>query len=392
LTELCEGLVRDHGWRVSVIAGASLIPASGSGDEKAAGWIIRRERHAGVDVLRASGTRLSKRRFIGRFTNYMTYFASACLAGQRLDRPDVIVALTDPPIIGLAACLASRRYGVPFVMSYRDVFPEVARLLEDFHVESVNAILQRVNRFLVARADRVIALGESMQRRLIDGKGAEPRKTVVIPDWADCEAIVPSPRRNAFSEAHGLADRFVVMHAGNLGLSQNLESVVGAAGYLLDLPDLVLLFVGEGVKKPALQAIARERGLTNVQFLTYQPKADLSNTFATADCFVVSLAVGLSGFIVPSKLYAILAAGRPYVAAMERDSEAARIAEQEACGLVADPGNPESLAIQIRSLYMNRELTRQMGERAREVGLRFDRRAGVAAYDALARGLVNRSS
>src|SRR5687768_6938555 len=198
LTELCEGLVRDHGWRVSVIAGIPLIPAPESGNERAAGWIIGRERHAGVDVFRARGTRLSKQRFIGRFTNYMTYFASACLAGLRLDRPDVIIALTDPPIIGLAACLASRRYGVPFVMSYRDIFPEVARLLEDFHVESVNAILQRVNRFLVARADRVITLGESMQRRLIDGKGAEPRKTVIIPDWADCEAIVPSPKRNAF--------------------------------------------------------------------------------------------------------------------------------------------------------------------------------------------------
>ena len=246
--------MRDHGWRVSVIAGVPLLPASDSGNGRPAGWLIGRERHAGVDVFRARGTRLSKRRFVGRFTNYMTYFASACLAGLRLDRPDLIVALTDPPIIGLAACLASRRYGVPFVMSYRDVFPEVARLLEDFHVETVNAILQRVNRFLVARADRVVALGESMQRRLIDGKGAEPHKTVIIPDWADCEAIVPSPKRNAFSEAHGLADRFVVMHAGNLGLSQNLESVVGAAEYLLDLSDLVLVFVGEGVKKPALQA------------------------------------------------------------------------------------------------------------------------------------------
>lgn len=374
-----------------MIAGVPLIPASDSANGKAVWWIIGRERHAGVDVLRARGTRLSKRRFIGRFTNYMTYFTSACLAGLRLDRPDLIIALTDPPIIGLAACLASRRYGVPFVMSYRDVFPEVARLLEDFHVESVNAILQRVNRFLVAHADRVITLGESMQRRLIDGKGAEPCKTVIIPDWADCQAIVPSPKRNPFSDAHGLADRFVVMHAGNLGLSQNLESVVGAAEYLLDLPDLVLLFVGEGVKKPALQAIARDRGLTNVRFLPYQPKADLSNTFAAADCFVVSLIVGLSGFIVPSKLYAILAAGRPYVAAMERDSEAVRIAEQEGCGLVADPGNAESLAAQIRALYQNRNLARQMGERAREVGMRFDRRAGVAAYDALARGLVHGS-
>ena len=251
-----------------MIAGVPLLPASDSGNGRPAGWLIGRERHAGVDVFRARGSRLSKRRFIGRFTNYMTYFASACLAGLRLEKPDLIVALTDPPIIGLAAYLASRRYGVPFVMSYRDVFPEVARLLEDFHVETVNAILQRVNRFLVARADRRCPRRKH-GRRLI--AGAPPRR-VIIPDWADCEAIVPSPKRNVFSEAHGLADRFVVMHAGNLGLSQNLESVVGAAEYLLDLPDLVLVFVGEGVKKPALRAIARDRGLTNVQFLPYQPK------------------------------------------------------------------------------------------------------------------------
>lgn len=375
-----------------MIAGLPLIPAIEAGPRGAGGWIIGRERHAGVDVLRARGTRLSKRRFAGRFTNYVTYFASACLAGLRLDKPDVIIALTDPPIIGLAACLASRRYGVPFVMSYRDVFPEVATLLEDFQMESVNAILQRVNRFLVARAERVVVLGESMKRRLVEGKGAEPGRTIVIPDWADCEAIVPSSKRNAFSEAQGLADKFVVMHAGNLGLSQNLESVVAAAEHLRDLSDLVLLFVGEGVKKPALQSIARDRHLTNVRFLPYQPKADLTNTFAAADCFVVSLNVGLSGFIVPSKLYAILAAGRPYVAAMERDSEAVRLAEEEACGLVAEPGDAEGLAAQIRALYLDRDGTRRMGERARRVGLRFDRKAGVAAYDTLTRELVNGSA
>jgi colanic acid biosynthesis glycosyl transferase WcaI len=383
--------VRDHGCRVSVVAGIPLIADANSSVQQTGGWLVRRERHAGVDVFRARGTRLSKRHFAGRFTNYMTYFASACVAGLRLDKPDVIIALTDPPIIGLAACLASRRYGTPFVMSYRDVFPEVARLLEDFHVESVNAILQRVNRFLVKHADRVIAIGESMERRLIDGKGAEPHKTLVIPDWADCEAIVPAAKRNSFSDAHGLADKFVVMHAGNLGLSQNLESVVMAAEHLLDLPDLVMVFVGEGVKKPALQAIARDRGLTNVKFLPYQPKANLVSTFASADCFIVSLQEGLSGFIVPSKLYAILAAGRPYVAAMERDSEAVRIAEQESCGLVAEPDNPKSLADKIRELHGNQQLTRQMGERARRIGERFDRKIGVAAYDTLVRGLVNGS-
>jgi putative colanic acid biosynthesis glycosyltransferase WcaI len=387
LTELCEGLVRDHGCRVSVVAGVPLLPAFAP-SSATRGWLIGREQHAGVEILRARGTRFSKRRFLGRFANYVSYFASASLAGLRLDRPNVIVALTDPPIIGLAACLASRRYRVPFVMSFRDVFPEVARLLEDFHADSVNAVLQQVNRFLVRRADRVITLGDSMRRRVIEGKGADAGKTLVIPDWADCDAIVPAAKRNPFSEAYGLADKFVVMHAGNLGLSQNLEALVRSAEHLVDLPDLVFVFVGEGVKKPALEAIARSRALTNVRFLPYQPQNELINVFGAADCFVVSLQDGLSGFIVPSKLYAILAAGRPYIAAMERDSEAVRIAEEERCGLVATTGDPEDIAARIRMLYMDRELAARMGRRARTAALRFDRRVGVEAYASLLRSLV----
>ena len=101
LTELCESLVANHGCRVSVVAGMPLLPA-GQGSGGASGWVLARETHAGIEVLRARGTRLSKRRFVGRATNYVTYFLSACYAGLRLDRPDVVVALTDPPILGLA--------------------------------------------------------------------------------------------------------------------------------------------------------------------------------------------------------------------------------------------------------------------------------------------------
>src|SRR5437667_11323416 len=175
LTELCEGLVTSHGCRVSVVAGVPLLPASGLAAR--AGWgAVQRERYRGIDILRAPGTRLSKRRFVGRATNYVTYFLSACYAGLRLDRPDVVVALTDPPIIGLAAWVAGRRFGAPLVMAYKDVFPEVARLLEDFQSDAVNRLLQAVNCFLVRRADRNLALGETMRRRLIEGQGAVPRR------------------------------------------------------------------------------------------------------------------------------------------------------------------------------------------------------------------------
>ena len=144
-------------------------------------------------------------------------------------RPDVVVALTDPPIIGLAALLTARRSGARFVFLCQDVFPEVASLLEDFQSPAVNSALDRMNCFLLRRADAIIAIGGTMKQRLVDGKGADPQKVSVIHNWADCAAVVPGPRDNSFASAHGLRHAFVVMHAGNIGLSQHLDILLDAA-------------------------------------------------------------------------------------------------------------------------------------------------------------------
>ncbi len=387
LTELCEVLVEAHGCRVSVVAGVPLFPAGAEGPRPQSG-VVHRETYRGVEILRARGTRLSKDRVAGRFTNYVSYFLSACYAGLRLERPDVVVAQTDPPIIGLAGYLAARRFRAPFVMAYKDIFPEVARLLEDFQSETVNRVLQGVNRFLVRKADRVVALGEAMRRVLIEGKGAEPGRTVIIPDWADCSAIAPGPKRNPFSLAHGLADKFVVMHSGNVGLSQGLEVVVEAARRLRRLPDVEVVFVGEGVKKPALQAQVARLGLGNVHFLPFEPREGLREAFATADVFVVSLKRGLAGYIVPSKLYGILAAGRPYVAAVEDTSEIAAITRTHQSGLVAEPENPDDLVAKLLRLYEDRALADRLGANGRRAALGYDRPVQVRAYFDLFRELT----
>jgi colanic acid biosynthesis glycosyl transferase WcaI len=392
LTELCEELVREYGCKVSVVAGVPLLPATGNGSKATSGNLFTRERYRGIEILRARGTRFSKRRFVGRFSNYVSYFLSACCTGLYLDRPDVVVALTDPPIVGLAAYLAARRFGAPLVMSYRDIFPEVARLLEDFQSETVNRVLHGVNCFLVRQADRSVALGETMRYHLIQGKGADAARTVVIPDWADCAAIVPGPKRNPFSLAHGLADTFVVMHSGNIGLSQGLEMVVQAAAHLREFPDIQFVFVGEGAKKPDLEAAVRAMGLQNVRFLPYQPQERLAESFAAADVFIVSLKQGLAGYIVPSKLYGILAAGRPYVAAVEETCEVAAITQQYDCGLLAKPGDAAGLAQQLLTLYRDGELAHRLGARARQAALQFDRPLQVKAYYELFRELVHRPS
>lgn len=378
LTELCETLVDAYGYRVTVITG---LP---SGDkqkgEREPLRLFSRTVHRGIEIIRARGTRFPKTTFAGRFSNYVSYFFSAILASEFVDRPDAVVALTDPPIIGLAAFVLSVRHGAPLVMSYRDIFPEVGELLEDFHSNIVSSALRWINCFLVRRAARVVALGATMRQRLIVTKGAAPENTIVIPDWADCDCIVPATRNNEFAQKHGLACKFVVLHSGNIGLSQGLDHVVRSAALLRDRTDIQFVFVGDGVKRSQLEALSKELELENVTFIPYQPKSDLTLSFAAADIFIVSLKKGLSGFIVPSKVYGILAAGRPFVAAVEADSEVATIIDQFKCGITAAPEDPQDIAKQILLLYNDPILREHMGGRARIAGMAFDRRQQVLAY------------
>jgi colanic acid biosynthesis glycosyl transferase WcaI len=380
LTELAEDLVAQYGDEVTVVAGRALHSANGHGTTARRISPVTREERGGVEIRRAKGTRMRPRRFAARATNYVSYFAAATVASFAIGRPDVVVSLTDPPIVGLTALWAARRAGARFVFLCEDIFPEVGVLVEDFRSETVNASLDRMNRYLLAEADAVVALGERMRGRLVDEKGADPRRVHVIHNWADCEAIVPAPKDNAFSRAHGLVDRFVVMHSGNVGLSQNLEVLIAAADRLRSKERLTIAIVGDGSKRETLQRLAADRHLDNVAFLPYQPKELLHDSFAAADAFVVSLKAGLEGFIVPSKLYGILAAGRAYVAATDPSCEPAAIAAREGCGVVAAPGDPDALASAIAQLHDDPQATRVMGERARRAAWQYDRRVAVRAY------------
>lgn len=370
LTELAEDLVAAHGCEVTVVTGYPVSAADAP--------LPSRATRNGVRIIRARGTTFSPRRFIGRALNYVTYFLSATWAAITMPRPDVSIALTDPPIIGLTALAARPRRGMIFFC--QDIFPEVAGLLEDFHSPIVNTILERLNRFLVRRASRVIALGETMAARLVEGKGADASTITVIHNWADTSAIVPSDRRNQFSTSQGLDGRFVVLHAGNIGLSQNLDVVVETAALLQHRADVTIVFIGEGNRRAALERMVADRGLRNVRFLPFQPREQLRWTYASSDVCLVSLKPGLAGYIVPSKLYPILAAGRPYIAAVEKASEVAALTERHRCGVLVEPGDAPQLAAAITRLADDRQEREAMGARARIAAELFSRKRQVAAH------------
>lgn len=370
LTELAEDLAAFHGMEVTVVTG---YPATADSSSLRSSDTRNR-----VRIMRARGTTFPQRSFAGRAANYVTYFLSALWIALRLPRQHVTVALTDPPIIGLAALAARPQSGMIFLC--QDIFPEVAGLLEGFHTPVVNFTLERLNRFLVRRAARIIALGDTMASRLIHGKGAAAEKITIIHNWADTSAIVPSAKSNAFAVKHGLADKFVVLHAGNIGLSQNLDVIIDAAERLKARPDIVFLFIGDGNRKAALEARVKERALTNVRFLPFQPRDQLRWTYATSDVCLVSLKPGLAGYIVPSKLYPILAAGRPYIAAVEPISEVASLTERHRCGVLVPPGDAGALAEQIVRLAGDPRERESMGGRARVAAELFARDRQVAAH------------
>jgi colanic acid biosynthesis glycosyl transferase WcaI len=377
LTELAEDLGQAHGFEVTVVTGYPLT------HEEA---LPSRDLHNGVRIVRAAGTRFSPRRFAGRSANYLTYFFSALWAGLRLPKQDISVALTDPPIIGLAALAARPHHGMVFFC--QDIFPEVAELLVDYHSPLGNAMLERLNRFLVRRAARIVSLGETMTDRLVAGKGAERSKISVIHNWADTTAIVPSDKRNQFSIAHDLADRFVVLHAGNIGHGQNLDIVIEAAHLLQHRQHVVILFIGDGNRRPALEQMVRDRHLANVRFLPFQPRAQLRWTYASSDVCLVSLKPGLAGYIVPSKLYPILAAGRPYIAAVDQSTEVSTITSRYHCGVLCGPNDAAGLAQAIVALADDPQARLAMGQRAREAAADFARDRQVAKHAELLRSMV----
>lgn len=377
LTELCDDLSHHH--EVQVIVGRPSYNPDRTPH-------ILPTPHSDVRVSRAWSTTFDRAWMPGRLTNYATYLTSSLATAFTATRPDVVLAWTDPPLIGLVASLAGQARKVPFVLATQDIFPDVAIQLGRLTNPAVIRLLRWAARRQFSSAVRIVSLGRDMDRRL-QALGIEKHKIRTVSNWADGSVVRPLSHRSPMRDAWGFGDSFVVMHSGNVGLSQSLESVIEAAELLRGQKDILFAIVGEGAAKARLQSDVVRRGLGNIRFLAFQPKGSLSESLAAADAHLVSLKRGLAGFIVPSKVYGIMAAGKAFIAAVESDSEPALIVDEYGCGLRVEPDDPRALAEGILRMYdASRE---EMGRRSRlAFEQKFDRTIATTAYRRLLEEVV----
>jgi colanic acid biosynthesis glycosyl transferase WcaI len=339
--------------------------------------------HDGVRIVRVRSTAFDRTRLLARSVNYLTYLAESLRVALFSRRPNVVFCMTDPPVIANVALLVARRFRRPLVVVSQDVFPEIAVELKRLENPLLIGLLRALISSYLKRADRVVAIGETMRRRL-EQKGARPERLVVIPNWVDTDVIVPQPRDNDWARENRVLGRFVVMHSGNVGHPQNLDMLIRAATFLRDLDDLSIVIIGGGARRTELMELAVRLETDAVRFLGYQPRETLSSSLSAADLHYVGLGRGLSGYVVPSRLYGILAAGRPVLAAADGDSETAAIVQTVGCGMVVPPSRPELIAEAIRAAHDGAYDLEEMGRRGRDfVVAAADRSVAVARYKEL---------
>jgi colanic acid biosynthesis glycosyl transferase WcaI len=368
LTELCEALADDYD--VTVITGRLRDHPAASGYEI----------HNGVEVIRVRSAAFDRAPLILRGANYLSYLGLALGSSFMARPPNAVLCMTDPPMVGDVALLVARRYGAPLVVVSEDVFPEIAVELERLRNPVLVGLLGALTAFYLRRADRVVAIGETMEQRL-EAKGAAPERMRVIPNWGDTSALTPQPRDNEWARANDLVGRFVVMHSGNVGYAQNLDNLIRATTFLRDLDDLRAIIVGFGARHAAHVALAERLEADAVAFLPYQPRELLPESLSSADVHYVGLGRGLSGYVVPSRLYGILAVGRPVIAATDADSETARVVQEARAGVVIPPGRPDLLARTLRELHGGEHDLAEMSRRARMyVEAEADRTVAIGRY------------
>jgi colanic acid biosynthesis glycosyl transferase WcaI len=368
LTELCEALAEDLD--VKVVTGQL------HGQEEQPHRSVRN----GVEIVRVASTSFERSKLFARGSNYATYLMSALFGGLRGRRPDVVLCMTDPPIVANVALVVARRFRVPLVVISQDVFPEIAVQLKRLENPVVMSMLRGLVGLYLRRADRIVAIGDTMRRRL-EEKGAPPERMLVIPNWIDTTRLGPLDKSNHWSRGWGVAEKFVVMHSGNVGHAQDLDSLIRAGTFLRDLTDIQILIIGMGARHAELVALAELLEVDQVQFLYYQSREVLPQSLSAADVHVVGLAAGLAGYVVPSRLYGILAVGRPVIVAADPESETAQLVGDVGCGIVVPPGRPELLARAIRDAHDGKYDLGAMGARGRKwVEREADRSVAVRRY------------
>jgi colanic acid biosynthesis glycosyl transferase WcaI len=360
-TMLCQALT-ERGNQVTVL---TMIPhyPTGQTSPKYRGKMVWRSIENGVEVIRIWLPSLQRSHLPQRLIQFLTYQFGATFAGRNL-KYDAVIAVNPALSVWLPFAYFVVLKKKPAVFSIHDVYPDVGITLGIFRHKLIIKAVGGLERYCLNHADVVRILSDSF-RTGIRNLGIPDTKMNLVYDWVDTDLIYPMSKDNHFSQSHQLNDKFIVLYAGNIGLSQGLEHVLTAAEILAKQNDITFVFVGDGAGRDSLQEQSKKMKLENVKFIPFQPRETLPEVLASADLSLVILRQGIGTASLPSKTYSIMASGRPILASVEEESETNKLIQRAEAGLCTSPEDPIKLAESIMLLKNNEDLCRDLGRNGR---------------------------
>ncbi len=344
----------------------------------------------GIRTIRVWTYLAANRGTVRRSLNFLSYLASASLAAPFVHRPDVVIATSPQFFAGLAGVPAAAVHRAPFVLEIRDLWPESITTVGALERGLAVRALERLERWLYGRADRIVAVGEGYKDQLV-ARGVPAAKIDIVTNGVDTELFVPADADPAVRERLGIApDAFVVIFAGTLGMAAGLEVVLRAAARLRDQGrgDVVFVLVGDGAERAGLERAAREADLDAVRFTGMVPRDELPALLAASDaCLVHFRRKELFASILPSKFFEDAAMAKPILLGFE--GRARELLQAADCGIAFTPEDDAGLAAAIERLAADPHEARRLGENGRRYVLeRFDRRTLAADYLAILQRLT----
>lgn len=375
LTKIAEGLAQHY--PVNVLCGQPTYAARG----------VRapaREQRNGVNVQRCPATTFNKDVLLFRLANLATISVSAFLKALRqIGSEDYVLVVTNPPLLPFLIMAACRLRRAKLLLLIHDVYPEVLIAAGMVKPNSLVArFLRWATRRLYRTAERIIVLGRDMERLISSKLGAHSGTIVIIPNWADLDEVSITPRaQSRLLEELKLNNKFVVQYSGNMGRTHGLECVLEAAKRIASVSDIHFLLIGSGAKKQWLEGSVQKSHLLNVTVLPSRPQSELSDSLNACDVAVISFVPGMAGISVPSRMYNVLAAGKPIIAVADDNSELALVVREERVGWVVPPDQPDRLVEAILEARSRPDLLIQMRQRSRAAAeRRFSLENTISSY------------
>jgi colanic acid biosynthesis glycosyl transferase WcaI len=346
------------------------------------GKVFQREQLDGIDVMRTYVFASPNPALWSRALNFGSFCASAPLGGLAASRPDVIYCLIPPLPLGVSAEFVGLTKHAPVVVNVQDIYPDFAIALGILRNRWVIRFFQWMERSIYRQAAAVVVISDGFKENLL-GKGVPAQKLHVVPNWADPAQIRPGSKDNPFRRRLDLGERFVLIYSGNLSHNSNLEPVVEAAALLRNEP-FAFVIVGDGVRRADLQSRVQARQLTNVRFLPFQPLEEYPQVLTAADMNLVTLNSRATLLSVPSKMFKMMASGRPVLAITGEGNELRRLVDAASCGLCVAPDDPQGLAETLRYAATHQDEMTHMGASGRRyLEEHFSRQECVAQIETI---------